>query len=143
MLFFDVSILGLGDLVPDTALWGGGMHSMGRDSVLGLHLDASHHALSGMKRVLNGILFLNPEWQDEWGGKLEIWDPTKERPTLSIAPVFNRLVLFNTSDTSWHGIPHTLNCPPDVVRKTLAVWWYARPIGSEAVARNRALFQDA
>lgn len=141
MLFLDVSHLGLGELVPDVALWGGGMHDLGRDGVLGLHLDASHHAQSELGRKLNAILFLTPDWKPEWGGSLELWDANKTRPTVTIAPVFNRLVLFATTNTSWHGIPQPLTCPADVRRKTLACWWYGRAAGQKQ--RGRAHFADA
>lgn len=140
LLFLKVDSLGLGDLIADTGLWGGGLHDMGTDDVLGLHLDADTHALSGMRRVLNAILFLTPEWQEKWGGHFELWDEDRQRPTLRIAPVFNRLLLFATSSQTWHGVPTPLCCPPDVRRKTLAVWWYAR--GGHSGERQYAHFCD-
>lgn len=138
MMFLDLSAFGMGRLVPDTGLWGGGMQEMGRGDVLGLHLDADTHALSGMRRAVNAILFLTPEWREEWGGELELWSEDRSRRVTSIAPVFNRLVLFAATDTSWHGIPTPLTCPPEVKRKTLACWWYA-PRANEG-KRKRALF---
>ena len=141
IFFLDVHRLGLGELVADTALWGGGMHDLGRDGVLGLHLDASHHAQSNLSRKLNAILFLTPHWQPEWGGALELWDADRTRPTVTIAPVFNRLVFFATTNTSWHGIPQPLACPADVRRKTLACWWYGRP--QTECPREKAYFAAA
>lgn len=141
MLALDVDHLGFGKLVPDFSLWGSGMHSLSCGGVLGLHLDADHHAHVNLRRVLNGILFLNPEWCSEWGGNLEIWDAAKTRSIVQIAPVFNRLVLFATGDDTWHGVPQTLTCPESVQRMTLATWWYKADEPS-ALARARAHFAE-
>lgn len=138
MMFLDPAAFALGLLVPDTGLWGGGMQEMGAGDVLGLHLDADTHALSGMHRAVNAILFLTPDWREEWGGNLELWSEDKSRRVASIAPVFNRLVLFAATDTSWHGIPQPLACPADAKRKTLACWWYGPPQGK--ARRQRAAF---
>lgn len=136
MLFLDIGRF-FPRLLPDMSLWGGGMHDMGQGDVLGLHLDADHHAVNGLNRTVNGILFLSQGWDNNWGGNLEIWDQRKTRPLLSIAPQFNRLVLFATNDTSWHTVT-ALTCPDGVRRKTLAVWWYSLEASNNR--RQRALF---
>ena len=140
MLFLDVSAFAAGPLVPDAGLWGGGMHSLSDGGEVGLHLDASVHKLNGLARRLNAILFVSAEWREEWGGELELWDSTKTRPLVTIAPSPGRLVLFACGDDTWHRV-RRVTCPPDVRRKTLACWWYGPPTGERL--RERAQFAPA
>ena len=37
---------------------------------------------------------------------------------------FNKLVIFNTTDFSFHGHPEPLKCPDNVTRKSLALYYY-------------------
>ena len=41
-----------------------------------------------------------------------------------ILPIFNRTVVFSTSDTSYHGHPHPLTSPPGVTRKSVSLYYY-------------------
>lgn len=123
-------------LVPDLGLWGGGMHDMGCGDHLDLHLDADIHPACGLTRRVNAVLFLD-DWPAEWGGALEFWDGDRKGPVVSIAPASGRLVLFETSDASYHGVPTPLACPPGARRKTLTVWWYG---GAGIGHRHRAKF---
>ena len=52
---------------------------------------------------------------------------------------FNRAVIFNTTQNSWHGLPHDLNCPDGVSRNSLAAY-YVSAVTKKAENRNRALF---
>ena len=42
-----------------------------------------------------------------------------------ILPEFNRLVVFSTTDFSFHGHPEPLTCPADRVRQSLALYYYS------------------
>ncbi len=123
-------------LLADTLLWGGGLHEHGPGDSLGLHLDADRHPLTGMERRANAILFLSP-WKPEWGGALEFW--RGEERGVSVLPSPGRLVVFETSDTSIHGVPTPIACPADVRRCSLAVYWWSEP-RSQACKRLRAEF---
>ena len=59
-----------------------------------------------------------------WGGELEFWDRTGRQRVKSIAPIFNRVVIFDTSNYSYHGHPQPLLCPPDRSRKSIALYYY-------------------
>lgn len=123
--------------VPDSLLWGGGMHTMGRGGVLGAHLDHSHHPLTGLQRAYSAVLFLNAGWDDNWGGGLAL-----HAPDMAIArtysPTFNRLVVFRTTDAAYHSVAGPLTCPAGVSRKSLAVFFHAAPTASPS--RRRATF---
>lgn len=127
-------------LIPDVSLYGAGMHSMYSGDHLDRHLDSDRHPVFGLERRLNAILFLSEEWEKEWGGYLEFWTPDLKERLAAVRPHFNRLVFFETSDTSVHGIPAPIACPPEACRKTLAVYWYAWPHAPGKGKRPRARY---
>ena len=131
-------------LYPDFGLNGGGLHSHRRGGKLNTHLDYSIHPKLGLERRLNLLVYVTPGWQESWGGCLELWegDGHNDRPVTlikSVAPVFNRAVLFDTTQNSWHGLPQPIACPPSVARNSVAVYYLCdrRP---NADSRSRALF---
>jgi hypothetical protein len=137
LLFLDVRAFDLGPLQADTGLWGGGMHMMAFGGVLGVHLDAEAHRLSGLRRKLNAILFLDG-WQEEWGGALQLYDATGRHVVRQVQPAAGRLVLFACTRSAYHGVSR-LEGPPGRYRRTLAVWWYGPP-EQRAGQRTRAHF---
>lgn len=128
-------------LYPDIGLHGAGLHIHGRGGKLNTHQDYSIHPKLGLERRLNLIVYLNPEWQESWGGSLGLWRDDGGKPgelVKSIAPLFNRAVIFDTTG-AWHGLPEPINCPPGQYRKSLAVYYLCDP-REGAVQRKRALF---
>lgn len=69
------------------------------------------------------MIYLNPDWQDDWGGFLDIAEPDLKN-SKSIKPIFNRAVVFSTTDFSFHGHPDPLRCPEDVRRRSIALYYY-------------------
>jgi len=131
-------------LYADFGLNGGGLHTHRSGGKLNTHLDYSIHPKLPLQRRLNLILYLTPDWLEDWGGHLGFWshDDEKNCPRdllVSIAPLFNRAVLFDTTQNSWHGLPEPINCPSDVTRNSLAVYYLCEPCAN-AVDRSRALF---
>jgi 2-oxoglutarate-Fe(II)-dependent oxygenase superfamily protein len=118
-------LTGIGGLVPDPHLRGGGLHEIRQGGLLGVHADFNVHPRLRLYRRLNLLVYLNKEWQQEWGGALELWDRGGQRCVRAIQPVFNRAVLFDTSNFSYHGHPHPLACPPERSRKSVALYYYA------------------
>jgi hypothetical protein len=99
----------------------------------------------GVHRRLNVILYLNKDWNSNWGGALELWDDSLSECVKSIDPVGNRLVIFETHDRTFHGHPSPLSCPPDESRKSLILYYYtaaARPQSQVVVEQpHRALWR--
>jgi hypothetical protein len=118
------ALTGVPRLVADTRLYGGGMHNIERGGKLGIHVDFNIENRTMLHRQLNLLLYLNKDWQDEWGGHLELWNADKTQCVQRIAPIFNRCVIFNTNGKPWHGHPHPLNTPDGVTRKSLALYYY-------------------
>ena len=73
---------------------------------------------------MNVIVYLNRDWKDAWGGAIELWDKRMTRCIERVPPLFNHAVIFNTDETSYHGFPDPLTCPPGVTRKSVALYYY-------------------
>lgn len=123
MLEFLENLTGIKDLIPDAHLLGGGMHQIARGGFLSIHADFNVHPKWQLDRRLNVLLFLNKDWKDEYGGYFELWNTAMECHK-KVLPVFNRLVVFSTTDTSYHGHPSPLSCPQGMTRKSLALYYY-------------------
>jgi hypothetical protein len=131
-------------LYADPGLHGGGWHSHATGGKLNMHLDYSIHPKIGLERRINLIIYLQPDWQEEWGGALGFWehDTAGNGPGELVKQVpclFNRAVIFDTSQNSWHGLPDPVNCPPGKPRNSIAVYYLCEP-RKEAAERGRALF---
>ena len=77
-----------------------------------------------LNRRLNLLLYMNKGWEDAWRGHLELWDRGMKGCVKKVAPVFNRCVIFSTTDDAYHGHPHALECPEGTTRKSLALYYY-------------------
>lgn len=126
-------------LKEDASLHGGGLHISVPGGKLDVHLDYNIHPVTGQQRRLSAILYLNPVWKEEWGGGLELWNSDMTACHAVIPPKFNRLVVFENTEHSFHGHPDPLKCPEDVVRISLANFYLTDPVPG-AVPRKRALF---
>lgn len=102
---------------------GGGYHLIPPEGRLGVHTDFNRSPATGHFRRLNLLIYLNAGWQDA-GGHLELWPEDKaERARgehVSIAPEWNRTVIFETSYRSWHGHP----VPAKRWRSSVAAYYY-------------------
>jgi hypothetical protein len=118
-------ISGIEGLLADPDLDGGGLHEMKPGGFLNMHTDfLSHTKRPHWRRELNLLLYVNQDWQEEWEGKLELWDDQMKIKAVEIVPVFNRCVIFRTSEKSYHGNPIALACPKGVTRKSLALYYF-------------------
>jgi hypothetical protein len=118
-------LTGIGNLIPDYTMDGGGLHMTKRGGHLNIHADFStHHTHENWARRVNILLYLNEEWHDDWGGKLELWDQHMTACQGRVTPAGNRMLVFTTSGDSFHGHPDGLTCPPDVARRSLAMYYF-------------------
>lgn len=124
-------VTGISDLQPDPYLEGGGIHQIPPGGFLKLHTDFNWHKRLQLHRRVNVLLYLNEGWKDEWNGHLELWHETDigsphGRPAARYAPTFGKMVIFSTTDTSYHGHPDPLACPADVTRNSIAMYYYTK-----------------
>lgn len=126
------AITGIPDLLYDPDYFGGGTHENRPGQELDPHVDFNRHPGRGWHRRLNLIIYLNQSWQSEWGGQLQLHrDPRSENDRIhSIEPRFNRAVLFETHDHSWHGFPPIAAAADSgVSRKSIALYFYTEARG--------------
>lgn len=124
MLKFLEGLTGINKLLPDPYYFGGGYHETSRGGLLGIHADFQLNQLLNMRRRVNIIIYLNKDWQEEWGGGLELWDKSMKFNVHTILPIFNRCAIFNTNHDAFHGHPNPLNCPDTATRKSIALYYY-------------------
>jgi Rps23 Pro-64 3,4-dihydroxylase Tpa1-like proline 4-hydroxylase len=141
-LEFLSTITGIPNLIPDPWFDGGGLHQIVRGGKLAIHADFNKHPRYGLDRRLNVLLYLNKDWRDEYGGHLELWNREMTRCEARILPTFNRLMVFGTTDFTYHGHPDALQCPEGVSRKSLALYYFTngRP-AHETSATHSTLFR--
>lgn len=130
------SLTGIKGLIPDPHFWGGGLHQIRRNGLLKLHTDFTFHPLLKIDRRINVIVYLNKDWSESYGGNLELWDKDVSECIATISPIYNRLVVFNTNATSFHGHPTPLTCPPDMTRKSVALYYYTNGRPADEAART-------
>ena len=133
-------------LIADKELNGGGMHEIKKGGLLKIHSDFNKHPNLKLDRRLNVLIYLNKNWKEEYGGHLEFWDKEMKCCKTKILPIFNRMVIFSTTDFSNHGHPDPLNCPDLVSRKSIATYYYSdgRPPNEvdKMYSKNTTYFKD-
>lgn len=97
-------ITGIEELIPDEHLYAGGISLMEYGCFLNPHLDNSHDKDRKNYRVLNLLYYVTPDWEENYGGNLELWDKGLKHSCRTIHSRFNRLVIMITNKTSWHSV---------------------------------------
>jgi Rps23 Pro-64 3,4-dihydroxylase Tpa1-like proline 4-hydroxylase len=136
-------VTGIGSLLPDPMFNGAGVHVTDRGGLLRVHADFNKHPKYMLDRRVNLLLYLNRDWEESYGGALELWDPTMSRCEKKILPIASRCVIFSTTSTSFHGHPHPVECPENMSRKSIALYYYTngRP-AEEQGERHATLWRE-
>ena len=131
-------------LIPDPYLIGGGLHELRNEGYLNIHADFNLHPSMKLDRRLNLLIYLNKEWKDKFGGCLELWDKDMKNCEKNILPIFNRTVIFSTTDYSYHGNPNKINNPDGNSRKSLAMYYYSngRPLKEKKLGLHSTIFRS-
>jgi len=138
------NIIGVKNVLPDMGLHGGGWHVTPSGGKLNVHLDYSIHPKLKLERRANLIIYLSEDWKPEYGGQLGLWshDYARGLPKECVTKVdvkFNRAVIFDTTQNSWHGLPEEIASPKDVYRKSLNIYYLTEP-RENISSRERAFF---
>jgi hypothetical protein len=116
--------IGINKLIPDPYFTGGGLNVTCKGGLLDVHVDGNYHDATGLNRRLNAILYLNHDWQESWGGEFGIYNSDGTVCLKKVSPIFNRLVIFDSHDFSFHGLPDPINFPDNNSRKSIILYYY-------------------
>jgi len=135
-------ITGINNLEADPFLHGAGLHFHPKGGKLDMHLDYSIHPITKKERRINLIIYLNKDWKESYNGDVQLWDSDFTEAQSRIYPVFNRAVIFQTNDISYHGMPQMINCPygNNIGRKSIAIYYVSEPT-STVFVRHKAHFR--
>ena len=135
------TLTGIPHLVTDPHFYGAGAHQILPGGRLEIHADHNLNVKLNLYRRVSVALYLNKDWQESYGGALELWSADMKEPVQWIVPVFNRMAVFSNSETSYHGHPDPIACPPGGTRKSLAAWYLSSiPHPSYQSVPHKAIF---
>lgn len=117
-------ITGIEELEYDHLLHGAGVTRYYNNGRLHIHLDYEKHPrLEEKERKLNIILYMSKNWNPEWNGGTELFDKECTKMVKRVDCVFNRALIFQTNELSWHGIPTKIKCHENECRIALNMYY--------------------
>jgi Rps23 Pro-64 3,4-dihydroxylase Tpa1-like proline 4-hydroxylase len=127
MAFLDflAALTGRKDLIADPHFIGSGPMATLPGGHLALHADFNRDSARHLDRTVTALYYLPTEWDEAWGGHLELWNADRTACEARIAPLRDRLVVMAHGDDHWHGHPAPLACPDGHFRAVVAAYYYA------------------
>ena len=138
-------LTGIPDLIADKTLFGGGTHHNLEGQGLDVHIDFNIDERTMLHRRINLLIYLNKEWEEEWGGSIELHSSPSNPLVDEVAgflPLFNRAVIFETNEYSWHGF-RRIQLPEDkrqLSRKSFSIYLYTKDRPAEEVVAPHTTF---
>ena len=133
-------------LIADEQLNGGGLHEIKSGGLLKVHTDFNKHPTNNFDRRVNVLIYLNKDWQEKYNGSLELWDKDMKNCKQKILPSFNKMVIFSTTDFSNHGHPDPIECPTNISRKSIALYYFSKGRPKNEILnedqKNRTYFKN-
>jgi len=111
-------------LIADSYFTGGGLNVTQRGGLLDVHVDGNYHDATGLNRRMNALIYLNPGWEESWGGEFGVYNEDGSKLIKKVSPIFNRLVVFDSHDYSYHVLPDPISFPTGVDRKSIFLYYY-------------------
>lgn len=90
-----------------------------------IHVPPARHPDKPWSRRLTLILHLTEGLGEANGGWFQLWDDAQAAPRASIAPLFNRAVVFLAAPTSFHSVSPT-RLPPGQTRKVMQALYFTQ-----------------
>ena len=130
-------LTGINHLFADPDLEGSGLHQTLPGGFLNIHADFTVHPLhNDWQRRVNVLIYLNDDWNEEWGGHLELWDENMQHCKQRISPSYNKVAIFSTGKKTYHGHPTPIVCPDGFSRKSLAMYFYTKEDNFDKIATD-------
>jgi len=95
-----------------------GIHTFEDGDKLDVHVDAGRHPQNNLKKIITLGIYLSYNWDAKCGGTIDFWNGDNSSNNdakiidkkISIEPLFNRCIIFENNDYSWHGAPEPCIC---------------------------------
>lgn len=131
-------------LISDPYLSGAGYHEIKSGGLLKVHVDFNKHPKLDLDRRLNMLIYLNRDWDENWGGELQLFGESMREAARKVPPVFNTAVIFTTTSFTYHGHPDPLRCPDHRSRRSLAYYYFStgRPEHEVSADTHSTLFKE-
>jgi hypothetical protein len=124
-------------LIADSYFSGGGLNITQKGGLLDVHVDGNYHDATALNRRMNALIYLNPNWKKSWGGEFGIYNNNGTKLVKKVEPLFNRLVVFDSHDYSYHGLPDPINFPDNTDRKSIILYYYTKETRPESQVLNK------
>ena len=133
------NLTGIASLRADPSHTYAGLHVSPPGAFQGVHRDFRRHPITRQYHRVNVLVYMNTDWKLEYGGELELWSSDMLTCSQRIRPLAGKMVIFETTATSYHGIPDPVRCPPGRARLSLASYYYTEYPGPHD-RRNTKIF---
>lgn len=117
------NVTGIKDVFITDDNLGTGLHQGTDGSFLDIHVDFNIHHIKNVHRRLNMLIYLNKNWKPEYGGAMEMWNANMSKLVKKVPCDFNRCLIFETSEISYHGYSK-ITLPPGETRKSFYTYFY-------------------
>ena len=88
------------------------------------------------------LVYLNDDWQEDWGGSLELWRTLSDGPVQSIVPLMNRMAVFSTPGAP-HGHPKPITAPAGRSRLCFSAYYFTSPDTEDAPTESHGVLFSA
>ena len=112
------------DLIPDPHLIGAGYMKSFKGDSLKIHTDFNWNEQLRLHRMLSVVIYLNEDWQEEWGGQLNFYDLERKNVLTKVPVGPGNVVIWNYNNLAFHGYPDPMTCPEGISRKGIRFFYY-------------------
>jgi Rps23 Pro-64 3,4-dihydroxylase Tpa1-like proline 4-hydroxylase len=138
---FVSDVTGVKDVYSVDDALGAGLHQGSNGSFLDIHIDFNIHVDRNIHRRLNLLIFFNKDWKEEYQGGTEMWNQDMTVCEKKVLPIFNRCLMFETNEISYHGYSK-ISVPPGVTRKSFYTYYYTDLAPEDAARYHDTVFKS-
>jgi hypothetical protein len=117
-------VTGIDGLIPDPHIHGAGYSRSWPEDSLAIHTDFNWNDKLKLHRALTLIIYLNPEWKEEWNGDIQYWDFDRKNMIKRYFPSNGNCVIWKYHKRGYHGHPNPIMAPDGYTRDAFRIFYY-------------------
>jgi len=117
-------VTGIDGLIPDPHIHGAGYSRSWPGDRLALHTDFNWNDKLKLHRALTLIIYLNPDWKEEWNGDIQYWDFDRKNLVKRYFPSDGNCVIWKYHKKGYHGHPNPIMAPDGYTRDAFRIFYY-------------------